>query len=104
MACAAAAKVSVAAAPAVGCVYAPAGYVVKADVLPVMLIDGPAQPAPKVHADAHAGQLPASPNVVGEAPPVAAHAATVMSVHELAPASELEPDGQGVAALEPSGQ
>jgi hypothetical protein len=86
-------------------VYTPAGYVVKADVAPVMLIDGPAQPAPKVQADAHAGQLPASPNVVrGEAPPVAAHAATVMSVHELAPASDDEPDGQGVAALEPSGQ
>ena len=42
----AAAKVSVAAAPAVGRVSAPTGYVAKAEVLPVRLIDGPAQPAP----------------------------------------------------------
>ncbi len=60
----AAAKVSVAAAPAVGRVSAPAGYVANAEVLPVMLIDGPAQPAPKVHPEAHTGQLTASPNVV----------------------------------------
>jgi len=100
-----AANVSVAAEPAVGCVYMPAGYVVKADVLPVMLIDGPAQPAPNVHDDEHTGQLVGSPNVVrGEDPPVATQAAAVTSVHELAPASEFDPDGQGVAALEPSAQ
>ncbi len=64
MALEAAAKVSVAAAPAVGRVSAPAGYVAKAEVLPVMLIDGPAQPVPNVHPDTHTGQLTASPNVV----------------------------------------
>ena len=105
MALAAAAKVSVAAAPAMGCVYDPAGYVVNTDVLPVMLIEGPVQPAPRVHAEEHAGQFTESPNVVcEEKPPVAAQAATVTSVQELEPASELDPAGQAVGALEPRGQ
>jgi hypothetical protein len=101
----AAAKVSVAAAPAMGCVYAPAGYVVNTDVLPVMLMEGPVQPAPRVHAEEHAGQFTESPNVVcEEKPPEAAHAATVTSVQELEPASELDPAGQAIGALEPRGQ
>ena len=79
---------SVDAVPAVGWVYV--GYVLNADVAPVTLSCGPAQPAPSVQPDAHAGQLAESPND-DAAPPKAAHAAVVMSTHELAPASEEEP-------------
>ena len=99
-----AAKASVDAAPAVGCVYAPEGYVVKADVVPVALHWGPAQPAPKTHAPpVHAGQLIESPKVVAK-PPGAAHAAVVTRGHEAAPASDDEPAGHAVGALEPAGQ
>lgn len=100
----AASKASVDAVPAVGCVNLPVGYVVKADVLPVTLIVGPAQPAPKTQeAPVQAGQLEESPNVVW-APPAADHAAVVTSVQELEPASEEEPDGHAVALLEPAKQ
>ena len=95
-------KTSADAAPAVGCVNAPAGYAAKADVAPVTLHCDPAQPAPNVHADVHAGQAVASPKVDATLP-TAVHAAVVTSVHELAPACELEPGGHGIAALEPSG-
>ena len=57
-----AAKASVDAAPDVGCVNAPVGYAVKADVEPVTLHCGPVQPAPKTHAPpVHAGHVAASP-------------------------------------------
>ena len=99
-----ASKARVDVGPAVGCVNAPTGYDVKADVLPVALIDGPAQPAPKAHAPpVHAGQLAASPNVVATLPS-AAHAAVVMRGHEAAPASDDEPAGHAVGALDSFGQ
>jgi len=100
-----AAKESAAPVPAV-CVKAAAGYAEKADGLPVTLIDGPAQPAPKAHgAVAHAGQLAASPNVVCSAPsPVAVHAAVVMSEHALAPATDEDPKAHAVGADEPAAQ
>jgi hypothetical protein len=99
-----ASKASVEAVPAVGRVKVPIGYVVKADVLPVTLIAGPAQPAPKTQdTPVQAGQLEESPNVVWT-PPAAAHAAVVTSVQELEPASEEEPDGHAVAVLEPAKQ
>ena len=99
-----ASKASVEAVPAVGCVNAPVGYVVKAEVLPVTLIAGPAQPAPKTQeAPVHAGQLEESPKVVWT-PPAAAHAAVVTSEQELEPASEEEPGGHAVAVLEPAKQ
>ncbi len=69
-----------------------------------MLHCGPVQPAPKTHAPpVHAGQLLASP-YVDAAAPTAIHAAVVTSVHEDAPASDVEPGGHALGALEPSGQ
>lgn len=84
--------------------YTPAGYVEKADVFPVTLIDGPLQPVLKAHDEVHAGQFVESPKVVSSVGAVAAHMAVVMSVQEPAPESDDEPDGHGIIALEPAGQ
>ena len=99
-----AANTSEAVGPATGSEKTPAGYAEKADVLPVAFDVAPAQPALKTHAPpVHAGQLPASPNVVS-APPVAAHEAVVMSGHDVDPARDVDPGGHGVGAAEPARQ
>jgi len=98
-----AAKARVEAAPDEGCVKTPAGYVRKAEVVPVTLTDGPLQPAEKLQPEVHVGHVAASPYVLAT-PPVADHCAIVTSVHELAPGSEEDPVGHGTALAEPEGQ
>jgi hypothetical protein len=81
----------------------PMGYVVNADTVPVILSCGPLHPVVKVHVDEQVGQFVASPYVFATMP-VAAHCATVTSVHELAPAIEDDPIGHVITVDEPTGQ
>ena len=82
---------------------APAGYVENAEEVDTRLADGPLQPAPNVHPEAHTGQVVALPYELGT-PLAVAHCTKVDRVQELELAGDDEPAGQGVAAAEPEGQ